>query len=175
MTENPIRQLDVRPILAAGGEPFALIMQAVRALPPGTGLRLIAPFPPMPLRSVMARHGFEAAMCERDDGGWEVLFTPLPPPPDDPARLAPGSTPEAMFWPDPLRTLDLLGLAPPAPRARILAALEAMAPGEVLFALMGREPLDLLPVLAAQGDEWAGNFAADGRAYRLLVRRGDRG
>ena len=38
-------ELDVRPILAAGGEPFDRIMEMVASLAPGEGLRLLAPFP----------------------------------------------------------------------------------------------------------------------------------
>lgn len=172
MTTDPIRELDVRPMLAAGEEPFAAIMAAVKALPPGTALRLIAPFRPTPLFSVMARMGFAAAPAQRPDGDWEVLFTPEPLAPPEPG-LAPGSAPEAMFWPDPLHSLDLTGLTPPQPMLRILDALAGMAPGQVLFALLDREPLLLFPELTQRGHEWAGNHTADGASYRLLVRCGD--
>ncbi len=169
---DSIRDLDVRPVLAAGGEPFAQIMAAVADLPPGGGLRLIAPFRPVPLVDVMARRGFDARQSQRDDGDWEVLFTParrLPEP-----ELAPGSAVEAVFWPDPAQSLDLTGLMPPEPMVRILSELEGMAPGQVLFALLDREPLLLFPELAARGHEWAGNRAPTGTGYRLLVRRGVR-
>ncbi len=168
-----IRELDVRPMLAAGEEPFAAIMAAAGALPPGAALRLIAPFRPVPLFQVMARKGFSAEDRQRPDGDWEVLFTPLPPAPEP--GLAPGSALEAMLWPDPTRSLDLTGLSPPEPMVRILTALEAMAPGEVLFALLDREPLLLFPELATRGHEWAGNHAPDGTRYRLLARRGAEG
>ena len=55
---------------------------------------------------------------------------------------------------------------------RILAALETARPGEVVFALLDREPLFLLPQLKARGHAWVGNHAADASGYRLLVRRG---
>ena len=45
-------------------------------------------------------------------------------------------------------------------------------PGEVVFALLDREPLFLLPQLRARGHAWVGNHAADASGYRLLVRRG---
>lgn len=51
---------------------------------------------------------------------------------------------------------------PPEPMVRILEAIAAMPPGEVLFALLDREPMFLFPELAQRGHEWAGNFAADG-------------
>ncbi|KQT13752.1 MAG: DUF2249 domain-containing protein [Bradyrhizobium sp.] len=48
--------LDVRPILR-GGEPFSLIMAALEGLEVGQGLRLYAPFKPVPLFAVMSEKG----------------------------------------------------------------------------------------------------------------------
>ena len=47
------KELDVRPLLQAGVEPFVEIMTAVDNLGSGQGLRLLAPFKPQPLFSVM--------------------------------------------------------------------------------------------------------------------------
>ncbi len=168
-TPEPL-ELDVRPELARGTEPFGLIMATVDRLAPGQALRLIAPFRPVPLFTVMANRGFGCADRPCEDGGWQVTFTPLAPEPEP--GLAPGSAPGAMFWPEPARVLDLAGQA--MPDRVVLAALAAMAPGEVLFALLDRAPMDLLAELARRGDEWAGNYAADGSAYRLMVRAGMR-
>src|SRR5205814_4226079 len=77
--------VDVRPILRAGGEPFSAIMQAVEGLEPGQGVRLFATFKPIPLFGVMGSRGFSHEAIELDDGEWEVLFRPagtgLTPPP----------------------------------------------------------------------------------------------
>lgn len=77
-TNPPARELDVRPILRAGGEPFEAIMQAVDALQPGQSLRLLAPFEPIPLFAVLGRIGYAHAARELPDGDWEVLFSPDP-------------------------------------------------------------------------------------------------
>lgn len=76
MTAPDLSTLDVRDILKVGGEPFSQIMQAVEALVPGQGLRLLATFKPVPLFTVMAQRGF--GHCEREIGGgdWEVIFIP---------------------------------------------------------------------------------------------------
>lgn len=68
--------LDVRPILVAGGEPFGEIMAAIDALEPGQGLRLIASFKPMPLFAALAKKGFSHEEREIGDGDWEVFFSP---------------------------------------------------------------------------------------------------
>ena len=69
-------QLDVRPILRSGGEPFAAIMQAVNALSAGQALRLLATFEPVPLYAVLGSKGFDHAARVIGDGDWVVLFTP---------------------------------------------------------------------------------------------------
>ncbi len=169
---SPIRELDVRPMLRAGEEPFQAIMDAVGALAPGESLRLVAPFRPVPLFSVMANRGFAAQDRALDSGDWEVVFSPV----DDvqiEAGLTAGSSPSAAFWAEPVQELDLIELEPPEPMVRILEALEDLQPGDVLFALLAREPVFLFPELAKRQHEWAGNFDASGTAYRLLVRHGD--
>ena len=69
-------ELDVRPILRAGGEPFEAIMGAVSQLDPGQGLRLLATFKPVPLFSVLGAKGFAHEAQELADGDWEVIFRP---------------------------------------------------------------------------------------------------
>lgn len=164
-------ELDVRPQLARGEEPFAAIMEAADRLQPGQSLRLIAPFRPAPLFSVMANRGFGVSDRRRSDGAWEVVFAPLEDAVPAPG-LAPGSTPGAALWPDPSHVLDLAGLMPPEPMVRILETLAGTPAGEVLFALLDREPMFLFPELAQRGHEWAGNLAPDGISYRLLIRSG---
>jgi hypothetical protein len=55
---------------------------------------------------------------------------------------------------------------------RILAATEALNKGEVLAALLCREPVFLLPELAKRGHAWSGGFEPDGKTYKILVRIG---
>ena len=66
------KTLDVRPVLARGDEPFPLIRAGVDALPPGRGLRVVAPFMPAPLVEVLRSEGMSTAIERRADGGWEV-------------------------------------------------------------------------------------------------------
>lgn len=171
----PAHELDVRPMLRAGKEPFQAIMDAVSALAPGQSLRLIAPFRPVPLFSVMANRGFAASDRPLDGGDWEVTFAPAEPIANADENLALGSSPSATSWGIPIEELDLVDLEPPEPMVRILEALEDLKPGDVLFALLAREPVFLFPELAKRQHEWAGNFDASGTTYRLLVRHGGGG
>lgn len=161
--------VDVRPILRAGGEPFGQIMEALDALEPAQGLRLFATFKPVPLFDVMGSRGFTYEAREIDGGEWEVLFRPSTAGGRDEA-LKTGSIASGDAWPEPAKHLDNRDLDPPEPMVRILAAIETMSAGEVLCALLCREPIFLLPELAKRGHQWRGGFEADGSTYKVLVR-----
>jgi uncharacterized protein (DUF2249 family) len=158
--------VDVRPILRAGGEPFSAIMAALDRLQPDEGLRLYATFKPIPLFGVMADRGFAHSERELDGGEWEVLFTP--------ANIAPAETPPVSqssdIWPEPVVRLDNRDLEPPEPMVRILGAAQQLAPGETLSALLRREPVFLFPHLEKRGFRWLGGFTPDGSTYELTVR-----
>ena len=160
--------VDVRPILRAGGEPFSIIMAALERLEPGEGLRLYAPFKPVPLFDVMASKGFEHREAELEGGEWEIRFMPD----DGSVGIAEPVTaaPRDGDWPEPAVHLDNRDLDPPEPMVRILAAAEKLAPGETLSALLRREPVFLFPQLEKRGYRWLGGFLPDGATYELTVR-----
>ncbi len=161
--------LDVRPILIAGGEPFGEIMAAVEGLPPGHGLRLLASFKPVPLFAVMAKRGFDHAEREIGDGDWEVLFSPAG------AAAAPAPEPVAADgsnWPAPVgEAMDLRDLDPPEPMQKVMQAIEAADPGDVVSALLCRKPPILIPELETLGHEWHGGFEDGGESYRIFIRK----
>jgi uncharacterized protein (DUF2249 family) len=66
--------LDVRPLIAHGEEPFALIRGRVDALGAGENLTVIAPFLPSPLIELLKGEGFRITMEHRSDGSWAVSF-----------------------------------------------------------------------------------------------------
>lgn len=168
----PHRDLDVRPILRAGGEPFSVIMDAVEALAPGQSLRLLATFKPIPLFQVLGARGFTPSAREIENGDWEVIFTPtgiaaprdvFEPPTTEPA--------DEDAWPPPVLEMDNRDLDPPEPLVRTLEGVEQLAPGETLVALLPREPLFLFDELKARGLSWRGSMEADG-SYRIAIRAG---
>jgi TusA-related sulfurtransferase len=166
--------LDVRPTLKAGGEPFQQIIGAVASLAPGQGLRLFASFKPVPLFSVLGAKGFSHEESEIEGGDWEVLFRPQQAASPTESRSS-ASLADASDWPAPAEHLDNRDLDPPEPMVRILAATERMEQGDVLSALLCREPIFLLPELAKRGHAWRGDFEEDGTTYRILIRIGAAG
>lgn len=74
MSVAPAVQLDVRPVLARGEEPFELIMSTAAQVSPGGVLALTAPFEPVPLYPVMRKRGFSSSSEFRGPGEWVVTF-----------------------------------------------------------------------------------------------------
>lgn len=176
-----LQTLDVRPILAAGGEPFPEIMNAAAALGSGQGLRLLATFKPVPLFSIMEKRGYAHHERELGGGDWEIVFEPNAPTPGAAPVVPSGAAGEAGrvhagegdadVWPAPVHSLDNRGLMPPEPMVITLEAIEAMAAGEVLEGWYDREPLLLYPELEARGHQ----ARCDKRGpaeYRVLIRCG---
>lgn len=160
--------LDVRPILRDGGEPFSVIMETVAKLAPGQGLRLLATFKPVPLFHALGARGFESSAREIGNGDWEVLFTPagsLAPTP----QAAPPEKESDAVWPDPAREMDNRDLEPPEPMVRTLEGVEALAPGETITVLLPREPVFLFEELRSRGHAWRGGFEPEGH-YRVVIR-----
>jgi len=170
---QPDYGLDVRPILAEGGEPFGAIMEAVAVLAPGQGLRLLAPFKPVPLFHLLGQRGFEPTAREIGGGDWEVIFKPIAEQQDSAvseADFATGHGGEAEAWPEPIAELDNRGLEPPEPMVRTLEGVESLSPGQTLAALLPREPVFLFEELKARGYRWRGTFEPEGH-YRIVIRR----
>jgi TusA-related sulfurtransferase len=118
---------------------------------------------------VLGSKGFTHEAIELDGGDWEVVFSPSR------ATIRDADAPrpaDNSVWPEPIQHLDNRDLDPPEPMVKILAATEAMARGEVLSALLCREPIFLFPELAKRGHSWRGGFEADGTTYKVLVRVG---
>jgi uncharacterized protein (DUF2249 family) len=144
-----ITELDVRPDLREGREPFSRIMAARGELAGDGVLKLRAIFEPAPLYAVFAKQGFRHWTERRADDDWVVWFY----------RPAEGGSEErspvnasGSEAPDPgVVELDVRGLEPPEPMMRTLAALETLPRGHTLVQINVKEPRFLLPQLTERG------------------------
>lgn len=161
-------ELDVRPLLHRGEEPFTGIMQAANAIPIGQALRVHAPFEPLPLYDALARRGFAAWGRPLAPDHWDVLFlnqgrpapaTPAPATPPEPTPLA------ALDWaaPTAVVTIDVSDLVPPEPMVKILEAVAALPPGGTLLVHHIRRPVHLYPRLDDLGCRHETRDLAPGR------------
>jgi uncharacterized protein (DUF2249 family) len=73
-----VATVDARPVIASGGEPFDMIMEAVAALADDEELTVLAPFEPVPLEGVLGSQGFSYDAADVGDGDWRVTFRRQP-------------------------------------------------------------------------------------------------
>ncbi|MCB9743911.1 MAG: DUF2249 domain-containing protein [Alphaproteobacteria bacterium] len=137
------RELDLRPVIAGGEEPFPHIFAALRELDPGQPLRLRVGFEPAPLISLLGRRGWLSHVTWEGEDCLTSFWRPDPvdlsaPSADPGERLADG-------------VLDLRGLEPPQPLRLALATIDRVLP---LTLLHDRTPALLLPKLEARGLTW---------------------
>lgn len=137
---------DVRDDLRAGIEPFRRILDAARALPTGSALRVRAIFEPAPLYAVLARQGLAHATERLAADDWRVWF--YRDAAAAPAAVAPIAT---AANDDNVIVLDVRGLEPPEPMERTLETLATMPRGKTLVQINVRIPQYLLPRLVERG------------------------
>jgi uncharacterized protein (DUF2249 family) len=67
--------IDVRPLLARGEEPYALLRARIDGLKPGEALTVITPFIPAPLIELTRSLGMQVQPEHRSDGGWSTTIS----------------------------------------------------------------------------------------------------
>lgn len=147
--------LDVRPFLARGVDPLAEVLTAAMPLQADGLLIVDAPFNPVPLRRLLASHGFSSFGDKVDDGHWRVWFH----------RDGAGESGDAVDLPDDACCgatvqeidgclhIDVRGLEPPLPMVAILRLINGLQQPVPVIVHHHREPLYLYPELAAIGWE----------------------
>jgi uncharacterized protein (DUF2249 family) len=166
---GPDREMhvDVRDDIRSGKEPFARIMEAVKALAPGAVLVLRAPFEPVPLYGVLGSQGFSHWTERRAPDDVSVWFYRQA---GTESRAEPVNAGGEAGAGSAL-TVDVRGLEPPRPMVQILAALERLAPGGRLEVLHERRPVFLYPQLDERG--YRHETEESPGLVRIVIRRAD--
>lgn len=179
LAEAPVaEELDVRPLLARGEEPFHAITAAAGRVPPGAALRLRVPFEPLPLYDVLGRRGFSHTARQLGADDWEVLFVrgaaepAASPEPREQADVPRSADPAEV--PDAVIRIDVSELVPPEPMVRILEAASRLQPGQTLLVEHVRRPVYLYPQLDAQGFVHETEEPEPGRVF-IRISRADGG
>lgn len=74
LPKESIIDLDVRPVIQAGGEPCTPIFEAVERVPAGGALCLRVTFKPVPLFEALAERGFEHWVESGSGNDWKIWF-----------------------------------------------------------------------------------------------------
>lgn len=175
IAKEEVVEVDVRPILRSGGEPFSVIMNAIGKTPPTGGMRLRATFQPVPLFRVLGSQGWAHWVEHGEGDDWIIWFYREGARPAEGREEKPGAHADACAkktaaeishllrefpelkgrleadeaactW-----TLDVRGMAPPEPMELTLSALERVPSGIKLIQVNERVPQFLLPLLDERG------------------------
>lgn len=153
MRKDKVVDLDVRPILESGVDPFNVIMDALKTLNNGETLKVINTFEPIPLLNILKGKGYEYE-SERPEEG--VVHTFLYKASDEVVEeseelnvTAPDLTYEDLEikYDGKLNEIDVRDLEMPLPMVSILEAIETLEEGHALFVHHKRLPQYLLPEL----------------------------
>lgn len=170
---SEIVTLDVRDDINRGQEPFSKIMGTVARLRPEENLRLLAPFEPLPLFSVLAKKGYTHTSKQLESGDWEVLFThgsgPKTDSKHDTSVAAGSGAGEAK--PSSYIEVDARGLEPPQPMVKILEALTNLPAKTGIRAHTDRRPMHLYAHLEERGFVGETTEQTDGSFLTHIRRR----
>ena len=172
--ERVAAELDARPLLQRGEEPFSKIMALVARVPVGEVFRLRSTFEPVPLYEVLGKRGFVPWSNQVGPEDWEVWFlnsgtTSGETAPPEPATRVATEAPD-LDWtaPDATVTIDVRDLVPPEPMIKILEALESLPPGATLLVHHVRRPMHLYPRLDALGCRYETRDLGPGRVEVII-------
>lgn len=156
-----IIDLDVRPDIQSGSDPFLKIKNTVDLLKEDEALHLINIFEPVPLYFVLGKRGY-AHWTEKVDSVWHIYFY----------KGANNDTDEkakeesAVL--DDVIELDVRELAPPEPMMQILNTLPRMTGSSVLVVHHHREPMMLYDKLSERGFTAVTNKIND-NYYKVII------
>ncbi len=166
-SNEKIVQLDVRPILNSGKDPFNDIMKKIKDLKDDETLLIINSFEPIPLYSVLGRKGFDH-FTQKEGDVFKVYFFKQ--------RQSQGElSSENLKKDEPdlnnfekVVELDVRDLPPPEPMIKILEMLSQIDEQTVLLVHHHREPIMLYPKLEERGYE-AISYKIDDNYFKVLI------
>ena len=159
MRKEKIEELDARPILAGGTDPFDAIMAKLKTMNEQHTLKIINTFEPIPLLNILKKKGYDYE-SERPEEG--VVWTYLE---KSGEQLNQKKKEEArdekpVFekiekqFAGKMKEIDVRHLEMPMPMVTILQEVEGLKDGEALYVHHKKLPQYLLPELEERNFKW---------------------
>lgn len=153
--ENII-QMDVRPTIKSGNDPFKEIMETIKTLPEDAVLEIVNVFEPIPLINNLRDKGFLSFTERPHEGEVHTFFKKTKQiivndiPKQEQADLSEFELKVAEFG-ENIKTIDVRHLEMPMPMATVLEEVENLSENIGLFVQHKRIPQFLLPELEKRG------------------------
>lgn len=165
---NCAAQIDVRPMLAEGRDPFAAVIKAAAGVEPGAFLILDAPFDPAPLRRVLADKGLMSVGRPIGPDHWRICFRREGCAPEAEPQQATLRKPGETWREGDAVHIDVRGMTPPGPLTAVLRVVESGETEEIVVH-HDRDPMLLYPELEERRWECV-TKSTHGDEVRLLLR-----
>lgn len=171
--QNKITELDVRPVINSGKDPFSIIMQSVKQLESGGTLKLINSFEPTPLIQILGKQGFESYIENINENLVNTYFYKT----SNSIIKEPVNAVSSEDWQskltqfkDKLVTIDVRNMEMPLPMITILEELDKLPSGKAVFVYHKRIPVFLLPELAERKFDYRIKEVSDGEVHLLIYK-----
>ena len=173
MRKEKIVEMDVRPILEGGTDPFDAIMSKLKTMDERETLKIINTFEPIPLLNILKKKGY-VYVTERPEDG--VVHTYLEKAEGETGgeSAADEKTIKLDFeeiekkYSGKMNEVDVRHLEMPMPMVTILEEVEKIGDGRALFVHHKRLPQYLLPELEERGFSWVSK-EIDDQNLKLII------
>jgi uncharacterized protein (DUF2249 family) len=167
MRKETIVDLDVRPILAGGVDPFEAIMAKLKTLNDSDTLRIINTFEPIPLLNILKKKGYDF-LTERPEAG--MVYTYLEKSDETMGESSDEAVTEQELTYDAalekyagkMKEIDVRDLEMPMPMVSILEELENLNADNALFVHHKKLPQYLLPEMKDRNYKWVSKEIEEG-------------
>ena len=174
LKDENIVELDVRPILDSGKDPFQLILNTVNGLKDFQVLKLVNSFEPTPLIQILEKKGFKTYSETLNDHLVRTYFYNT-----EPVKIAePIIKNNKEDWSqildkykENLEYVDVRELEAPLPMLTILEELDRLSPQKALFVYHKRIPVFLLPELKERSFDYLINEVSENAVHLLIFKK----
>lgn len=171
--EHDIVELDVRPVIQSGKDPFNMINRELKQLENGKVLKLVNSFEPVPLIQILSKQGFEYYVETISENIVNTYFRKTTG--TKAVEVTGKKTGEE--WNEVIKRfknnliiIDVRHLEMPLPMMTILEALENLPADHALFVYHKRIPMFLLPELAERKFDYRMKEIAEGEVHLLIFK-----
>ena len=175
MKKEKVIEMDVRPILAGGVDPFDAIMAKLKTMADDETLMIINTFEPIPLLNLLKKKGYEYETIRPENG---VVHTYLEKSEGETEQKSAKteSFDEANFeqvekrFEGKMTEIDVRDLEMPMPMVTILEAIEKIEPGHALYVHHKKLPQYLIPEMEDRGFKWVSNEIDDANIKLIIFK-----
>lgn len=174
ISQEKIKDLDVRGAIESGNDPLKLIMKNVKDLPNGFVLNIINSFEPTPLILLLEKQGYEAYVKNINTKQVNTYFYKK----NGKSFEAPQEKDWSDGWDEKLEkysakleTIDVRELPMPLPMHNILDALSTLPEDKALYVHHKRIPVFLLPELEELNFNYRIKEVNEGNVHLLIYKK----